>query len=1072
MKTKALYVMLSILMFSSLIYAQEPNIILIIADDMGWNQVSSNITNNVDDNDYGSDFYETPIIDQLASEGIAFPYAYVNGGNCAPTRAALLSGQFAARPHNNVFTVYDLNRGNTAGNSNLIGPDMGLALNAEDQIPASAITIAETLKTAGYTTGHWGKFHSGEDEATNASNNAATDQGFDFNYGGGQAGGPGNYFSDGSTFGDNIGPELDVYAGVYTEQESIALSDDHDNYPLTGTNKHVSDAMAEAAIDFMDANSTSPFFMHFSNFAIHGPFGEEHARPDLRAKYNDKADDYTGSMNHASKPGQAAIAEGMDQTIGRLIDYLKTTDDPRNPGHKLSENTLVYFISDNGDAIKRTPQAPLRGMKGEYYEGGIRSVTFAWSEAPWLANKGTINTTPIVAFDLYPTFVEAAGGTLPGGGYNIDGESQWQMLTNGTAMTRESMYWHHPGYLIDSKRDSRPVTVVRKGDYKLMHFYEASNYEMYHLIDDIGETINLLDGSPEEAIKEIANDMITDMRNHLIGMSSPLPTYRSDGTTVPLPHYLVVNSKAGCQPPSTYVAYWDFDSLSNTNDVSNSGHNAVTVSGPLTYDTVDFIEGDQSIIFGGLSEITYSDGTFLNEATTSRSVSAWIKPTGLTGTQVIFEQGGSNNGLTLRLNGSNIEARIVGSSTFDQISASYPIDGDWHHVALVFDGANTTLSIYIDGALATTNTSSFSALFAHTNAGGIGGVMGSDSYGSEGSTGNFTGKMDAIAIYDHALSATEIESNICNSGPGGISDNLGLWLMANTNVENTSGDPAENGDIVLNWLDQSVLGCNTIQAESDNRPTFSDTAINFNPIINFDGDDLLESPIVSTNAEMSVFTVAEGISGTQKQIFNLNGGSNVILEYNASNSFRSRMYDGDSDTGEIITTSSSIGNGIPFLSNYDVFSSSNSQLFINGINVGTDATNNYSPTNPIINIGGHPNNDSKRWNGGIAEMIVYNRSLNSNERNQIESYLAIKYGFTLGVNGTSQDYVDSEGNTIWDISDNADYNYNITGIGKDYASELDQKQSKSILSTNDGTATDDITIGLKGIASSNERKYN
>jgi len=848
MKPTSTFVLLLCLLFSSKMYSQDPNIILIIADDMGWNQVSSNITTNVDANNYGSDFYETPKIDQLASEGIAFPYAYVNGANCAPTRAALLSGQFAARPHNNVFTVYDLNRGNTESNSNLIGPDMGIAANGNiDEIPSSAITIAETMQTAGYTTAHFGKYHVGEFEDVNVSNNAPTDQGFDYNYGGGTDGGPGNYFSDGTTFGSKIGPELDAYADVYTEAESIALSDNHANYPLTGTNKHVTDAMAEAAMDFMDNNSTSPFFMHFSNFAIHGPFDPSDARPDLREKYNDKAINNPGSMDHDSTPGQAALAEGMDQTIGRLIDYLKVTDDPRNPGSKLSENTLVYFIADNGDAVKRTPQSPLRGMKGEYYEGGIRSVTFAWSEASLGSKGGTINYTPVVAFDLYPTFVEAAGGTLPGGGYDIDGESQWQMLTNGTAMTRESMFWHHPGYLIDSKRNSRPVTVVRKGDYKLMHFYEDSNYELYHLINDIGETTNLLPSS-DQAIIDIANDMITDMVSHLTDTSAPLPTYRDGGATVPMPDSVSlagVNSTDGCQAETGYEAYWDFDSFSGADDASGNGHNPISVAGTLTYDGSDFQEGDQAVIFDGSTEIEYDDGTFLNDATTARTVTAWIKPTALSGTQEIFEEGGSGKGLALRLNGSNLEAGITNNTDPDvTISTAYPSDGDWHHVALVFDGSNTSMALYIDGTIATSTNSAFTSLESHSSPGGIGGVLGGDAFGSGSDDSFFTGKMDAIAIYNSVLTSTEIEDNACSSTlalehnklgsikifPNPVSDKLNILFNhvteeLNINIIDLLGkqvfsskyNNTQHINIPLNSLNSGLY---IISIESDNNSVF------------------------------------------------------------------------------------------------------------------------------------------------------------------------------------------------------------------------------------------------------------
>ena len=225
-----LFAMLLVL-FSSNVYSQTPNVIVVVADDMGWSQISTGLTNLSNP----SDFYETPVLATLASEGIAFPHGYVNGANCAPTRAAMLSGQYAARPHNNVFNVYDLNRGNSG--SLLVGPDMGIASNGNvDEIPASAVTIAETLKTVGYSTAHLGKFHVGENSwQTAVSNNNAYQQGFDYNYGGGTKGTPGAYHASGSgvnwTFHANIGPELDEdpistvkYALPYTAAESISAT--------------------------------------------------------------------------------------------------------------------------------------------------------------------------------------------------------------------------------------------------------------------------------------------------------------------------------------------------------------------------------------------------------------------------------------------------------------------------------------------------------------------------------------------------------------------------------------------------------------------------------------------------------------------------------------------------------------------------------------------------------------------------------------------------------------------------------------------------------------------------------
>ncbi|MBV1887973.1 MAG: sulfatase-like hydrolase/transferase, partial [Urechidicola sp.] len=766
MKSVSTLKFLLFFLFTLNLFSQnDPNIILIIADDMGWSQVSTPLTNL----NNPSDFYETPNLETLATEGIAFTHAYVNGANCAPTRAALLSGQYAARPHNNIYNVEDLNRGNTSLNSTLIGSDMGLASNGNiDEIPSSAITIAETMKTAGYITGHWGKYHVGENEDSNFSHNAPTDQGFDYNYGGGTAGGPGDYFASAGApyaFGENIGLELDIYANPYTEAESQLLAG---NSSLTGTAKHVTDALTEAAIDFMETEKSNPFFMQFSNYAIHGPFNSDDARPDLRAKYDAKAISNPGSMDHSSTPGQAALAEGMDQSIGRLIDYLKTTDDPRNPGKKLSENTLVYFISDNGDAVKRTPQAPLRGMKGEYYEGGIRSVTIAWSEGTWLANKGTINSTPIIAFDLYPTFVEAANGTLPNN-YDIDGVSQWQMLTNGSAMTREAIYWHFPGYLIDSKRDSRPISAIRKGDYKLIYNYESESYEMYDLISDMSESNNLLLGSPDSSILVIANNMSSLLINHLTETAAPLPTYRSDGTTVALPYVIDIsgasNSVDGCQAPTGYEAYWDFDYASNSNDASSNGHNPIATTGTLQFDTEDYREGDRSAIFNGFTKIQYDNDPFLKAATNVRSVSLWLKPSALNGIQNIYDEGGKTKGIGLRLNDANLELIVrSNSSNSEQISSVYPNDGAWHQVVLVYDGANTSLKLYIDAVEVASGTNAPLSIGNHSGSGIGGKVGGADSFANT-SEFYFNGKMDAFAVYESVLSTTAIENGYCEETP-------------------------------------------------------------------------------------------------------------------------------------------------------------------------------------------------------------------------------------------------------------------------------------------------------------------
>ncbi|MDY8138912.1 sulfatase-like hydrolase/transferase [Aquimarina sp. 2201CG5-10] len=811
-------VLLMMISICDTMYSQSPNIVVIIADDMGWSQTSSSeITMN-----NPSDFYETPRIASLASEGIAFPNAYVNGANCAPTRAAILSGQWASRPTNNVFAVNGLNRGDS--NSLLVGPSQGLS-NGEDEIPASAITIAETIKTAGYTTAHFGKYHSG-----GSQNNAPTDQGFDFNYGGDSDGAPGSYFaalSGGNwEFHQRIGPELDVYADPYTAAESLALAGDNS---LDGTAKHVTDAMGDAAIDFMNANNSSPFFMHFSNYAIHGPWGQANARPDLYAKYVAKNNTNPSQIGH-DNVAQAAILEGMDQTIGRIIDYLKTTPDPRNPGNMLSVNTLVYFISDNGGANGPEDNVPLKGMKGEYTEGGIRSVTFAWSEGV-LANMGTINNTPIVAFDLYPTVVEAAGGTLPSN-YDIDGVSQWAMLTGTNPnLNRDALYWHFPGYIANSQRDQRPVSIIRKGDYKLIHYYETASYDLYNLDTDISETTNLLAGTPDTAILTIANDMSTDLRNYLINVSAPLPTYRSNGNTVPLPEIIEITQPPldpSCVAPDTYLAFWRFDIGIDADDASANGNDPILITGTLSYDSVDFKEGDQSVVFDGATKIQYSQnpGPFMIEAMSQRSVSMWVKPTALSGIQDLYEEGGGSNGIAIRLNGSNLESVVRSSgSPLNQLSTTFPNDGDWHHVALVYNGNTTNHSLYVDGILATSNSTAPSSIPVHVGSGGLAGVQTTDSFGVTADS-FYTGKMDAVAVYGTALSAAEVLTAACieDTNPEctysvinseGFESGWGIWNDGGSDARRNSGDAAyaNTGTYCIRLRDNtstSVMTTNTL----------------------------------------------------------------------------------------------------------------------------------------------------------------------------------------------------------------------------------------------------------------------
>ena len=491
----------------------KPNIVLIMADDLGWSDTSNTRTNQ----NNPSDFYETPTLERLASEGMAFTNAYTNGPNCAPTRAAILSGQYAQRPTNNIYQVGDLNRG---GNGTLlVGPSQGLPGGA-DAIPTNTFTYAENLQqNAGYKTAHLGKFHVAANSAVIES-----DHGFNENFGGGTAGGPGAYHASGGTFGNNISPALDPFAANYTQQyvdDNIKPYANGTNIgaidALVGGNKHVSDALADAAIQFMDQEKAGNFFVQFHPYAVHSPVGDTQARSDLLAKYQSKT---PGAQDSNSSFG--ALIEGMDQSVARLVDYLENTPDPNNPGKNLDENTLVIFYSDNGGKQSQSNNGPLKGEKGELDEGGIRVPMIAWSGNAALVEGGTINDTPVAGIDFYKTFAALSEAGNPTG-VTLDGEDLTGILADANAdLGRDALYWHLPGYLIGSGRDQHPQSVIRSDKWKLLYNYEDQSYELYDLETDISEANNVAEANPDTV-----RSLGLKLMNWLNETDAPLATLRT-----------------------------------------------------------------------------------------------------------------------------------------------------------------------------------------------------------------------------------------------------------------------------------------------------------------------------------------------------------------------------------------------------------------------------------------------------------------------------------------------------------------------------------------------------------------
>ena len=320
-----------------------PNIIYIMADDLGWTDLSGQ----------GSTYYESPNIDRLAAQGMVFSNAYAPASNCAPTRAACITGQYG--PRHGVYTVNSSARGESKDRKLIPIPNT-------TELAESALTIPEVLKSAGYVTGHIGKWHLGGDPL---------EHGFDENIGGGHWGlPPGNGYNSPYAFPNCIQEEEGEY---------------------------LTDRLGREAVRFIERNKDKPFYLSYWTYSIHSPI---QGKKDLVEKYGNKqvteAHDY---------PAYAAMVQSLDENVGSLMDKLEELG--------LAENTLIVFTSDNGGVWRWSKQWPLRSGKGSYTEGGIRVPMFVrW---PGRIQQGSTSETPVCGIDLFPTFLDAAGIEKPQG---------------------------------------------------------------------------------------------------------------------------------------------------------------------------------------------------------------------------------------------------------------------------------------------------------------------------------------------------------------------------------------------------------------------------------------------------------------------------------------------------------------------------------------------------------------------------------------------------------------------------------------------------------------------------------
>ena len=467
---------------------RPPNIVLILADDMGWNDVSTH------GGGAGGGTVQTPNIDALAREGVDFTTGYAANATCAPSRAAILSGRYGTR-FGFEFTptpalmgpVLDIvtSASPVERRRSLANPAFERVALEDMGMPASEITLAETLKTAGYHTVHIGKWHVGE---TNGM--AAYDQGFD------ESLAMGGMFFLPEDHPDvvNSKQEFDPIDRFLWTMGGYGVR--YNGGPTFEPRGHVTDYYTDEAVRVIEANRHRPFFLYLAHWAIHTPL------QSTRADY----DAYPHIESHTERT-YAGMIRGLDRSVGRVMEALRE--------HGLDENTLVMFTSDNGGAgYLGLPDVnrPFRGWKMTFFEGGVHvPYMLRW---PARVPAGLVYDAPVHHFDVFATAAAAAGAPMPGD-RTMDGVDLVPYATGeASGVPHETLFWTQAHY-----------RAVRHQDWKLQR--SGPNDEFLWLFDlasDPTEQNNLATARPDKVA-----ELDALLAAHLAEQAPPLWSSRAAG---------------------------------------------------------------------------------------------------------------------------------------------------------------------------------------------------------------------------------------------------------------------------------------------------------------------------------------------------------------------------------------------------------------------------------------------------------------------------------------------------------------------------------------------------------------
>lgn len=466
---------LLLFIFAAAPVAAAPNVVLIVIDDLGQRDLGC----------YGSTFYETPNLDRLAAEGMRFTQFYSANPVCSPTRASLQTGHNPARLRLTNFL------------KGVREKEGSPALTAEyaDQLETEEVTLGEMFSEAGYRTAFMGKWHLGK-EAFYPER-----QGYEVNVGGTHSGHPKSYFW----------PQWGMNPPIEGEQAG----------------EYLTDVLTDRACGWIEETTEgeSPFFLCLCHYAVHTPI---QPRADLLAKYEAKARGREFGEHDQHNPHYAAMVESMDESVGRVLDSLDAAG--------VADETVVIFTSDNGGLSTKegphtpaTTNHPLRAGKGHLYEGGIR-VPFLvrW---PGVTKAGSACDVPAISDDVFPTLRTVAGVELDVKG--LDGRDLSSLLRGqpDEAVASRPLFWHYPHF---ANQGGPPSGAVRRGDWKLIEFYEDGRLELYNLKDDPSEGADRSAEKPDFAAE--LRGMLSDWRKGVnANMPKANPAYRGEARAVLTP---------------------------------------------------------------------------------------------------------------------------------------------------------------------------------------------------------------------------------------------------------------------------------------------------------------------------------------------------------------------------------------------------------------------------------------------------------------------------------------------------------------------------------------------------------